>query len=102
MARQAPRAGVSLEEKAAILSSEAARLQQLAECQMESAPFERALRALNVRMRLLQLEGQLAGRLSGGKGKSLAEMLSETPMEDYPDEEERARQEYQEVVGGDQ
>ena len=110
--RSAPRdAGGSLEEKAERLESEAQRLQMLAECAMEAAPFKRALTALSVRIKLLQLQCQLAGRLSGGKlvpvtsenlSAALKAASKDLADEEDPEELERARREYEEVVGTEQ
>jgi hypothetical protein len=110
MWRTAPRdGGGSLEEKVQRLESEAARLQQLAECSMEKAPFQRALTALNVRIKLLQLQCQLAGRLSGGKAgpevtpgnlsAALRAAGKELEAEEDPEELAKAEREYLEVCG---
>jgi hypothetical protein len=109
MFRKAPRdSGGSLEQKAEWLSAEAQRLQQLAESGAEKAQFQRALTALNVRIKVLQLQCQLAGRLSGGKlvpvnPENLSAALKAasdevTELED-PEELARAEREYVEVCG---
>lgn len=108
MKRRGPKGEpTTLEEKAAALSAEAKRLQQMAESGMEKQEFERALRALNVRVRLLQVEGQLAGRLSGGKTAEVTpqnvhlalKQANAEPVEEDPEELERARKEFLEVCG---
>jgi hypothetical protein len=108
MFRKAPRdCGGTLEQKAEWLSAEAQRLQQLAESGVEKAQFQRALTALNVRIKLLQLQCQLAGRLSGGKlvpvtGENLSAALkaaSDEVTELDPEELARAEREYVEVCG---
>jgi hypothetical protein len=110
MWKRAPRdEGGSLEQKAERLEAEAARLQQLAECSMEKAQFQRALLALNIRIRLLQLQCQLAGRLSGGKAgppmtsgnlsAALRAAGKELEAEEDPEELARAQREYAEVCG---
>jgi hypothetical protein len=110
MSRTAPRGeGGTLEEKAERLANEAGRLQQLAECNMEKAAFERALRALNVRFRLLELQCRLAGRLSGGKAghdvtpgnlsAALKAAGKELDAEEDPEELARAEREFLEVCG---
>jgi hypothetical protein len=109
MFRKTPRdVGGSLEEKAQRLEAEAARLQQLAECGAEKAQFQRALTALNVRIKLLQLQCQLAGRLAGGKlvpvgPGDLSGLLKtagkELALEEDPEELAAAEREYLEVCG---
>jgi hypothetical protein len=112
MSRTAPRGeGGSLEEKSERLAQEAGRLQQLAECSMEKGPFERALRALNVRFRLLELQCRLAGRLSGGKAgppmtagnlsAALKAAGKELEAEEDPEELARAEKEFAEVCGAE-
>ena len=110
MFRRAPRdGGGSLEEKAERLEAEAQRLQQLAESSAEKAQFQRALTALNVRIKLLQLQCQLAGRLSGGKAgpdvtpgnlsAALRAAGKELEGEEDPEELARAEREFEEVCG---
>jgi hypothetical protein len=102
---------LNLEEKAILLGAEAARLQQAVEAGMPDATFNRALKALGVRIRMFELEGKLAGRLSGGKALEraisqgqLAGMLREAKTEqaeEEPTAEEiaQAEREFSEVVG---
>ncbi len=112
MERRAPRQeGLTLEAKAEWLSAEAGRLAATGGMRTRGGRnSERALRALNVRFRLLQLECQLQGRLSGGKRghevtlQNLASVIREAGEEEGdadPEEEERARREFQEVVGSE-
>jgi hypothetical protein len=102
---------MNLEEKGAVLGDEAKRLQAAVEAGMPEATFNRAMRALSMRIKLFELEGKLAGRLSGGKAMErvisqgqLAGMLRDANVEraeEQPSEEEiaRARAEFEEVVG---
>lgn len=88
------------------LGQEADRLQLLAESGMEAAQFERAMRALGVRVKLLEMEGRLAGRLRGGKGSPvtakniegvLREAAAEANEEVDPAEEAKWKREYEEI-----
>jgi hypothetical protein len=98
----------TLEQRAAELGQEADRLQLAAEHGMEAAQFDRAMRALSLRMRLLEMEGRLAGRLRGGKAKlvtaadlggALSEAAAEAAREFDPEEAARVEREYAEVCG---
>jgi hypothetical protein len=96
----------SLEQRALQLGQEADRLQMLAENGMEAAQFERAMRALGLRAKLLEMEGRLAGRLRGGKGSPVTAKNIEGVMRDAaaeanaevdPAEEARWKREYEEI-----
>jgi TolA-binding protein len=108
--RRAPKdQGGNLEERLERLQGEASRLQQLAENGMEKGQFERALKSLNTRIRLVELQGRLEGRLVGGKSgppvdaKNLSAALKaarvEVEAEQDPEELARAEREYLEVCG---
>jgi hypothetical protein len=102
---------MDLEEKGAVLGAEAHRLQAAVEAGMPEATFNRAMKALAMRVKLLELAGKLAGRLSGGAAmqkvitqRDLAGMLRDAKAakaEESPDPEElaRAQQEFDEVCG---
>ncbi len=101
----------SLEQRAAELGQEADRLQLLAEHGMEAAQFERAMRALGARIKLLEMEGRLAGRLKGGKSSvvnaaNIDSVLrdaaaAEANAEADPEEEIRVMKEFAEVCGNE-
>lgn len=84
--------GLSFEERARLLGSEADRLQAQCENGAPKDLMDQAMRALQLRVKLLELESRLSGRPMAPK---------EAELED-PEEESRAMREYQEVVGGDQ
>jgi hypothetical protein len=102
---------LSLEEKGLALGDEARRLQQAVESGMPEDAFNRAMRALALRIKLFELEGKLAGRLSGGNAmgrvvsqRELAGMLREAKTEqaeEVPTAEEiaAAQREHAEVCG---
>ena len=102
---------LSLEEKGLALGDEAKRLQQAVENGMPEDAFNRAMRALSMRIKLFELEGKLAGRLSGGNAmarvvsqRELAGMLRDAKSEQAeetpsPEELAHAEREYAEVCG---
>ncbi len=97
--------GLTLQERAALLGREADRIQ----CQMENGlpkeQGEQALKALAMRMKLLELEGKLAGVFGGGRAteRALAKELAAggSLLEDPAEEAARAKREYEEVVGSE-
>lgn len=101
--------GMSFEARAALLAVEADRIQMQAENGAAPGVVNQAMKALGMRMKLLQLEAQLAGRLSGGKGghavnaKNLEEALRSAEAaaraEEDPAELAKAEREFQEVCG---
>jgi hypothetical protein len=102
-----PKAATSLEERAKELGGEADRLQMQIEAGVPKEQVAQALQALGLRLKALQLEGQLSGRLSGGRAaeRSMAMALggaaAETVLDD-PDEAGRVEREFAEVVGDEQ
>ncbi len=84
---------LSFEERARLLSGEADRLVCQIENGMPKELGEQALRALTLRVKLLEMESRFAGR----------PMTQQRPtvesLED-PDEESRVMKEFAEVVGG--
>jgi hypothetical protein len=103
VSRTRPPKATSLEGRATELGAEADRLQMQIEAGAPRDQVAQALQALGLRLKALQLEGQLSGRLSGGRAteRSLTMTLGGAPeaaLED-PDEETRARKEFEEVVG---
>jgi Bacterial regulatory protein, Fis family len=82
---------LSFEERARLLSNDADRLQCQAENGLPREQMDQAMRALALRVKLLELESRFAGR-------PLTQERAEVSLED-PDEEARALREFQEVVG---
>jgi hypothetical protein len=87
-------AEMSFEERAALLGREADRLQAQIEAGSPKEIAEQGLKALAMRIRLLELEAKFAGR-------PLTQQREEVSLED-PEEEAQAAKEFAEVVGGEQ
>jgi hypothetical protein len=86
--------GLSFEERARLLSMDADRLQCQAENGLPGKQFEEAMRALALRVKLLELESRFAAR-------PMTQQREEVSLED-PDEEARALKEFEEVCGAEQ
>jgi hypothetical protein len=82
---------LSFEERARLLSDDADRLQCQSENGLPREQMDQAMRALALRVQLLELESRFAGRPLTQKG-------GEVSLED-PEEESIAMREYQEIVG---
>jgi hypothetical protein len=86
--------GLSFEERARLLSAEADRLL----CQLENGMprdiADQGLKALALRVKLLEMESRFAGR------PMTAQREDASALED-PDEEARAQREFEEVVGAE-
>ena len=96
VSKQRPKTeGLSFEERARLLGSDADRLQ----CQCENgAPrdvVDQALKLLTLKMKSLELEAKFSGTTIRSK-EEVAGVLED------PAEEERVIREFEEVVGGDQ
>lgn len=94
----------TLEARARMLSEDADRLQLMLENGAPKDVIEQGHRLLATRLKLLEVEARLVGRLSGGKQVpvSLASVLKEagdSAGEPDPEETERARKEFLEVCG---
>lgn len=109
VSREAPkRKNLTFEERVAMLESEADRLQAQAENGAPKEVVEQALKALGIRMKLLQLEARLSGRLRGGTsgrdGDLDAAMRAASVLaagERDPEEEARTLKEFEEVCGAE-
>jgi hypothetical protein len=86
--------GLSFEERARLLGSEADRLQAQCENGAPRDVMDQALKSLALRVKLLELESRFAGR-------PMSQQREEMSLED-PEEASRAEREYMEVVGGEQ
>jgi len=84
-------AGMSFEERAALLGREADRLQCMTENGMPKGLVDQALKSLAMRIRLLEMEAKFAGR-------PLTQQREEGSLDD-PDEEQKVMKEFEEVVG---
>jgi hypothetical protein len=84
-------AQMSFEERARLLSAEGDRLQAQAENGAPRDLVDQAMRALALRVKLLELEAKFAGR-------PLTQQREEGSLED-PNEELRVMKEFEEVVG---
>jgi hypothetical protein len=106
VSRTRPPRATSLEGRAKELRVEADRLQMQIEAGAPKDQVAQELQALGLRMKALQLEGQLSGRLSGGRASEqrLTMALGGAGAEalEDPSEEERARREFEEIVGTEQ
>jgi hypothetical protein len=90
--------GARIEE----LVAEANRLQLCAEHGMDGAQFERAMKALRMRMQLVEMEAKLEGKLGeSGGARVLVQNLMQAPVqtEVTAEEAERVAREYLEVCG---
>jgi hypothetical protein len=82
---------LSFEERARELGNEANRLQLQAENGAPRETMDQAFKGLAMRVKLLEMESRFAGR-------PLTQRRPEVSLED-PDDDERARKEFAEVVG---
>jgi hypothetical protein len=82
---------LSFEERARLLAVDADRLQCQSENGLPTIQFEQAMRALTLRVKLLEMESRFAGRPTTQK-------RAEASLED-PGELERARKDYLEICG---
>ena len=85
--------GLSFEERARLLSQEAHRLLVQGENGLERSVMEQGLKAIAMRVRLLELEAKFASR-------PLTQKREEVSLED-PEEGKLAEKEFLEVVGGE-
>jgi hypothetical protein len=85
--------GLSFEERAALLGREADRLQCQAENGLPRSQMDQAMRALALRVKLLELEARVSGRAVTPRDE--AELVD-------PEDDARALREFQEVVGGEE
>jgi hypothetical protein len=83
---------LSFEERARLLAVDADRLQCQSENGLPTIQFEQAMRALMLRVKLLEMESRFAGRPMTQK-RDAVESLED------PEEEARALREFQEVCG---
>lgn len=101
---------LGFEGRARLLAEEADRLQRQVEAGLDRAQVNQAMKALALRVKLLQLEGMFAGKLRGGKGghdvhggnvdAALAEAGAVAAGDSLdPAEADAVTREYQEIVG---
>jgi hypothetical protein len=97
-----------LEVQVQELAREGDRLQRLAEAGMPKENFNLALEALRARMRMVELQAKLEGRIRGGKGvpvQDINTVLKQAGKEAAavvdPVEEARLQKEYDEVCGSE-
>lgn len=89
--KPAKTAELSFEERARLLATDADRLQCMCENGLPGKQFDEAMRALALRVRLLEMEAKFAGRPMTQKREPIE-------LED-PDETAQVLREFEEVVG---
>jgi hypothetical protein len=87
-------ADLSFEERARLLGAEADRLQLQAENGCPKDVMDQALKSLQMRMKLLEMESKFAGR-------PMTQQRPDVSLED-PEDEARALKEFEEVCGDKQ
>jgi hypothetical protein len=93
---------LTLVERCRELAREADRLQLCAEQGMEVAQFDRAMRALQLRMKLLEMENSLGrqGKVNGQNiGAALQDAAEAEGADEGPEEQARLEREYAEICG---